>query len=96
MKTTLKIYLRIWIGITTALSFLLGWIVFAHSGKPAPLIAPQPYESQGVQIQVENLPPVPSIDDLTSSRNSNSLQPLPSLPETFSPNLLPRFRSRGS
>jgi hypothetical protein len=98
MKQPLKLGLRIWIAITSVLSFLFGWMLFSHSGKPAPLFTShsQPAVSQPTQYQAAQLPPVPSIDDLTSGSSSSSLQPLPSLPQTTSPNFFPRFRSRGS
>lgn len=96
MKQPLKIGLRIWFAITSILSFLFGWILFSHSGKPAALFSSQPAVSQPANYQTNNLPPVPSIDDLTSGSASSSLQPLPALPQTTSPNFFPRFSSRGS
>jgi hypothetical protein len=98
MIQPIKLGLRVWIAITSILSFLLGWALFSHSGKPAPLIVTQPGISQQSQSQFQapNLPPVPSIDQLTSGNNSASVQALPSLPQTTSPNFYPRFRSRGS
>jgi hypothetical protein len=98
MKQPLKIGLRVWIAITSILSFLFGWLLFSHSGKPAPIIPVQAGVSQPSQsvYQAATLPPVPSIDDLTSGSSSSNLQPLPSLPQTTSPNFFPRFRSRGS
>ncbi len=96
MKQSLKIGLRIWLAVTSILSFLFGWILFSHAGKPAPLITSQPAVSQPGQIQGVNLPPVPSIDQLTSGNNAGGLQPLPSLPQNVSPNFFPRFSSRGS
>ncbi len=96
MKQSLKIGLRIWLAVTSILSFLFGWILFSHAGKPAPLISSQPVVSQPGQIQAANLPPVPSIDQLTSGNSSGGLQPLPSLPQNVSPNFFPRFSSRGS
>ncbi len=97
MKQPLKLGLRIWLAITSILSFLFGWILFSHAGKPAPLIPSQPAVSQPGQFQSPaNLPPVPSIDSLTNNSSSGGLQPLPSLPQTTSPNFFPRFSSRGS
>ncbi len=97
MKQPLRLGLRIWIAVTSILSFLFGWMLFSHAGKPAPLIAAQPSIAQPAQnYQAQNLPPVPSIDDLTRGNGSSALQPLPSLPQTTSPNFFPRFRSRGS
>lgn len=96
MKKTIKLGLRIWIAITSILSFLFGWALFSHSGKPAPLIVTQPAESQQAQFQPANLPPVPSIDQLTSGSDSGGLQALPSLSQNTSPSFSPRFRTRGS
>jgi hypothetical protein len=95
MMNPVKIGLRIWIAITSILSFIFGWMLFSHSGKPAPLISTQqPVGSQPSNYAMPDLPPVPSIDQLTTG--SSALQPLPSLPQTTSPNFFPRFRSRGS
>ncbi len=99
MKQPIKLGLRVWIAITSILSFLFGWALFSHSGKPAPLIVTQQPDSaqqSQPQFQPANLPPVPSIDQLTSGGNSGGLQPLPSLTQNTSPNFFPRFRSRGS
>ncbi len=97
MKQPFKIGLRIWIAMTSILSFLFGWVLFSHAGKPAPLIATQPaISSQPSQLQSQNLPPVPSIDQLTNGSASGGLQPLPSLPQTVSPGFFPSFRTRGS
>ncbi len=98
MKQPIKLGLRVWIAITSILSFLFGWALFSHSGKPAPLIVNQPDASQlsPSQFQSPNLPPVPSIDQLTSGSSSGGLQPLQSLSQNTSPNFFPRFRSRGS
>ncbi len=97
MKQFVKFGIRIWIAITSILSFLFGWMLFTHSGKPAPLQILQPAIAQPSQgSQVTNLPPVPSIDSLMNGNGSGSLQPLPSLPQSTSPNFFPRLRSRGS
>jgi hypothetical protein len=34
--------LRVWITVASVFSFLGGWILFSHSGKPAPLQINQP------------------------------------------------------
>jgi len=104
MMKPLKIGLRIWIGITSIVSFLGGWALFSHAGKPAPLISSPPVVSAdssaqigstaGVQFApIPTLPPMPSMD---SPSIGSSLQPLPSLPNTALQSSMPRFRTRGS
>ena len=103
----IKLGLRIWFIITSAVSFLAGWMLLAHAGKPAPLFpSSQPASSasnaSSQLTPLPTLPPLPSLNDLTSG--SSSLQSLPSLPSTFgsgstsgsSSGLMPFFRSRGS
>ncbi len=93
----LKLGLRIWIAITSILSFIGGWMLFSHAGKPAPLFnSSQPVDTQPSQVQSQNLPPIPSLDQLTNGSGSSALQPLPSLSQGASPNFMPRFRTRGS
>ncbi len=101
MKKPLKLALRIWIAITSVLSFLAGWALFSHAGKPAPLISAQPSTS-GSQVDptglnpLPTLPPVPSIDQLTngsSGNGSGALQPLPQI-QFAQPSF--GFRTRGS
>ncbi len=88
-----KLGLRIWIAVTSILSFLGGWMLFSHAGKPAPLIPSQPSNSQPSQFVMPNLPPVPALDQLTSSSSSSALQPLPSI-QLPAPSF--GFRTRGS
>ena len=40
-----KLGLRIWISAASVFSFLVGWILFAHSNKPAPLFQNQPAQN---------------------------------------------------
>ena len=100
----LKFGLRIWIGITSIISFLGGWALFSHAGKPAPLISSptvvsaeesaQGGSTAGVQFApIPTLPPMPSMDEPSTGSN---LQPLPSLPFTTQQSAMPRFRTRGS
>jgi len=37
--------LRIWISAASLFGFLVGWILFAHSNKPAPLFQNQPAQN---------------------------------------------------
>jgi hypothetical protein len=101
-----KIGLRIWILITSVISFLTGWVMLAHAGKPAPLFqAAQTTPLDPISNQSANLPtaiPMPTIItpiplDNGNSASSASLQPLPALPiiqqqQSF----MPSFRTRGS
>jgi hypothetical protein len=90
----IKLGLRIWIAITSIISFLGGWMLFSHAGKPVPLFsAQQAVDSQSTQPQTNNLPPIPSLDQLTKGNGSSAVQPLPSLPQG---SFQPRFRTRGS
>lgn len=103
----LKLGLRVWIAITSVFSFLGGWALFSHSGKPAALFptagssvqaAPQ-VQPSGVQ-PLPTLAPIPSLDSLIqgsqSAVNNNALQPLPSIQQSAPQNFFPRMITRGS
>lgn len=90
MMKPLKIGLRVWIAITSLLSFLGGWAIFSHSGKPAPLfstsgaavaaaaaVTTDGAVAPGVVAPLPTLPAIPSLNDLTAS---GSIQALPALP----------------
>jgi hypothetical protein len=100
----LKLGLRVWIAVTSLLSFLGGWAILSHADKPAALFAdqtitlPDPIEQS--QALLPPLEPIPSLEDLTVA---GSLQPLPSLssaPRVAANNnsvaAAPRLRTRGS
>jgi hypothetical protein len=105
-----KIGLRIWILITSVMSFLTGWAMLAHAGKPASLF--QQAQTQATQDpssnQTANLPtplamptliaPIPLDSASSSSAASNvNLQSLPALPVIQQQqNFMPSFRTRGS
>lgn len=96
-----KLGLRIWIAITSILSFLGGWALFSHAGKPAPLFPSSSASSAAALSQqpapMPTLPPVPSIDQLVNGSASNSgLQQLPSISSMPSQSFLPRMRTMGS
>ncbi len=96
----LKFGLRVWIALTSVLSFLAGWMLLAHAGKPAPLIAtqPAPADSANTSSVLNPLPtlqPLPSLNQLTSNSGS-TLQSLPSIQSNPSTSFFPSFRSRGS
>lgn len=66
-----KISLRIWIAITSLASFLAGWIIFSHAGKPAPLFSStssndtQPTVSTTID-PLPTLAPIPSLNSLVT------------------------------
>jgi hypothetical protein len=105
----LKLGLRVWFTITSLISFLAGWMLLSHAGKPAPLLPPQTNQDN-MAVSTDNttatplptLQPLPSLDQLTSgttsglTTNQQSLQALPSLPSTTSRNFFPSFRGRSS
>ena len=104
-----KIGLRIWILITSVLSFLTGWVMLAHAGKPASLF--QSAQAQVTQDptsgQTASLPtalpmptliaPIPLDSGSGSSASNVNLQPLPALPIIQQQqNFMPSFRTHGS
>lgn len=105
----LKLGLRIWIAVTSIISFLGGWALFSHAGKPAPLFptntsntdvqAASPVQSTGPSV-MPTLPPIPSLDQLTSGSASAvspaALQPLPQIQQSAPRTFFPRMRTRGS
>lgn len=108
----LKTGMRIWIAITSLVSFLGGWILFSHAGKPAPLFnsSAQPTTdtsgdttSNPTSIVVQPLPtlaPITSLDELTNTNTSSAaalnVQPLPSISASSSALPTGRMRTRGS
>ncbi len=102
----LKLALRIWITIASALSFLVGWSLLSHAPKPASIFSSQPAatnNSSSDPAAVDPLPtlaPVPSLDSfLTNPDTTVNLQPLPSFNSNISNNVnnfVPNFRTRGS
>jgi hypothetical protein len=94
-----KFSLRVWIAVTSVLSFLGGWALFSHAGKPAPLFpaALDPQTTGGGAVVAATLAPIPSLNDLTASaKPSGNLQVLPSQPNVSVQQFAPRLRSRGS
>lgn len=84
----IKVGIRIWFAIASVVSFLVGWGLFAHSGKPVPLVTQPNVVNPGA---MPTLPPIPS---LNLNGTQSGFQPLQSLPQVQS--LLPRFRTSGS
>jgi len=95
----LKIGLRVIIAIASLLSFLAGWILFSHAGKPQPLFGSQPAPDNNTNITfvIPKLEPIPSLSDLTQGGGSTNLQMLPSF-QNNSPIVRsrPRLRTMGS
>jgi hypothetical protein len=98
----LKLALRIWITITSLLSFLVGWALLSHAPKPASIFSSQTnLSSVSSPAAVDPLPtlaPIPSLDSILTNPNTTvNLQPLPSFTNnTSNNNFLPSFRTRGS
>ncbi len=96
-----KLTLRIWIAVTSILSFLGGWALLSHSGKPVSIFGSSTDTGSAVNLNAA-LPPIPSLDQLvgnsTSSASSSGLgiQQLPSQSSNGFSNFVPSFRSRGS
>jgi hypothetical protein len=80
----LKISLRFWILISSIFSFLAGWAMFSHAGKPTPFSI---FTSQTTDTSANNLSdtqstsplsplptlqPIPSLDSLLSGSNNNN------------------------
>jgi hypothetical protein len=95
----IKITLRIWIALTSMVSFLTGWALLSHAPKPVSLFATaqpaqpaQPFSGGitgfgAVVAQLPDLPPVPSLDSILSNPNAAAnTQALPSLPQ-INPNV---------
>ncbi len=95
----IKLGLRVWIAITAVVSFLTGWAMLAHSGKPAPLSAGvgaggSPSGSAGGLV-LPTLAPIPSLNNAGASASQpQALQPLQVQPVPF--NSMPSLSTRGS
>ncbi len=90
-----KLGLRVWIGLTSIGTFMLGWIMIAHSPKPI-----QPASSSSVSVA-----PLPTLAPLTPLNFSNngtfqsqgfSVQQAPVQPPIQSFFSQPTFRTGGS
>jgi hypothetical protein len=84
----IKFGLRIWLAIVSLFSFLTGWILFAHSNKPAPLLQSQPAEIAPFPAIPAALPALPSLN------NPSQLLSQPQVRQA--PSFLPRLRTGGS
>ena len=88
----IKPLLHFWIALASSLSFVGGWIIFAHTNKPASVYS----GLSGTSAQSTTaLAPIPSLDSLVKNATGGqtSLQPLPSIQLSSSTTVL---RTRGS
>jgi hypothetical protein len=99
----LKLALRIWFTFISAMSFLVGWMLFSHAPKPVSIFsvfAPQnSAATSNISTLDTNLPPIPSLDSLVNNpaNAAQNIQPLPSFTtNNNTSNFFPTFRTRGS
>jgi len=81
----IKKSMRVWITAASLFSFLVGWVFFAHSNKPAPLQVSQPAQST----------PVSNRTFQSLSRNTQS-GGFPFIVQNQSNSFSPRLRTGGS
>lgn len=87
MHKLTKIFLRLWIALTSIAAFAFGWVFLAHSQKPEPLVVP---EVEIFTSSQANLEPILSLNDLVQTELSSSMT-------VQSPSItFPRLRTRGS
>jgi hypothetical protein len=65
MKIFRKV-LRYWIALASVLSFLLGWVILAHSPKP---VSAQSVTNQPSTAVLPNLPPIQAYNGNSTSNN---------------------------
>ncbi len=67
---------RIWIAVVSIFSFLAGWILFAHSNKPASILPNSSNNNQASQSSQSGsggqFAPIPTLPPLNSFNNNNS------------------------
>lgn len=107
-----KLLLRLWIGIASLAGFLGGWVMLAHSGKPAPFFSSSVSSSavnsasagSGQALNpsdpnsiVPTLPPLPTLQGSSGTTTSSSQSSIQlSVPSFSVSSSLPTFRTRGS
>ncbi len=101
MKQVYKLGARIWITLISVISFLLGWVMFAHSNKPVSAQAAQnsstPADNSSQLAPIPTLPPIQSFNGQSqapSQSNSSLLQPIQ--PQQMPSFNFPMMRSGGS
>ncbi len=89
---------RIWIAFVSAISFLGGWAIFAHSNKPAALLSNNNANTNANNVQ--SLQPQSQQGNFNTFNNSGSnFQSLPQFSQQQSTSPFfssPRLRTRGS
>jgi hypothetical protein len=96
-----KFGLRLWIMLTSVMSFLMGWIMIAHAPKPTQSSAPSSFNT----TPIPTLAPLPNLGTDSVQNNGNffqspqfsvqpSIQTLPQSSNNFAP--APIFRTSGS
>ncbi len=73
-----KFGLRLWIMLTSVMSFLAGWIMLAHAPKPVQNSSPS-------SVNIAPLPTLAPLPDLGSSNNQNSWNPFQNSPLSVQP-----------
>lgn len=73
-----KFGLRLWIMLTSIMSFLAGWIMLAHAPKPVQNSSPS-------SVNIAPLPTLAPLPDLGSSNNQNSWNPFQNSPLSVQP-----------
>lgn len=86
MKNTwLRNLIKIWIVVTSAAAFLVGWILLGHSGKPV--------QAGALGQPAQQLAPLPTLAPLPDLSSGTGLQPMQQQPSF---NFSPRLFTRGS
>jgi hypothetical protein len=83
--------LRVWLTIASVFTFLVGWVILAHSNKPAPLQIGQP----AISSPASNLPSTGNTNN-SFSQNSSSGGFFPFTSQLQSRSFSPRMRTGGS
>jgi hypothetical protein len=97
-----KFGLRVWIMLTSVMSFLLGWIMIAHAPKP---VQASSVSTTNNVVSIPTLAPLPSLNDGTGQSTGNpfkstlfsvqpSVQSFNQSSNNFAP--APVFRTGGS
>jgi hypothetical protein len=83
--------LRYWIAFASIISFMVGWVILAHSPKPVQAATVQP------SVTLPSLPPIQAYSN-DGSNNGNGLNFFSnSAPANPQPSTgIPRLRTRGS
>ena len=81
--------LRYWIAFASIISFLLGWVILAHSPKPVQAVTAQP------SVTLPNLPPIQAYGNDVNNNGLNFFSNnAPTNPQPITG--MPSLRTRGS